>query len=79
MRLAQVEAAQQAGTPVEYLAQEDWTWLPNGWHDATVSAVDSNKEHPRVWLRVGNSGGVTLEGKKEIKERLRRKDEHTTK
>ncbi len=73
MKLREAEAAQQARTPVEYLAINA-EWLSQGWHDATISAVDSHEKHPRVWLRVENSGGVTLEGKKDIRERLRVKE-----
>jgi hypothetical protein len=71
MKLAQVKAAQQAGTPVQYRSYGD-NWLADGWHDATIAMIDSDSL--TVHLNVGNAGQVLCKGREAIRERLRGKE-----
>ena len=72
MKLHEIEATLKARTPVHVYSPDGWP--VQGWHDATVAGIDSDKEHPRVWLNVGRSGQIVLESKKDIGERLRIKE-----
>lgn len=71
MRVEHVEECLSKNIPVQYLAQ-GLEWLPDGWHNVTIAAMDTNPAHPSVWLNIGNAGQIELKTKKDIHERLRK-------
>lgn len=77
MTIVEVKSALQQRTPVQFHSAGEMAWLPEGWHDATISALDEDKKHPRVWLNIGCSSGIEVHGKKDIRELLRVKQEES--
>ena len=75
MTIAEAKSALQQRAPVEFHASGEVAWLPEGWHEALVTALDEDSKHPCVWLKIGCSSGIEVHGKKDIRELLRVKQE----